>query len=59
VRLRGKGCRRPHRGGGLEPTVGRKYPEYGRMDIRPIKTEADYDAALAAVETLLDAHPTD
>jgi HTH-type transcriptional regulator/antitoxin HigA len=27
------------------------------MDIRPIKTEADYDSALAAVEMLLQAAP--
>lgn len=27
------------------------------MDIKPIKTEADYDAALAEVEALLDARP--
>ncbi|HID50693.1 MAG TPA: helix-turn-helix domain-containing protein [Anaerolineae bacterium] len=27
------------------------------MDIRPIKTEADYEWALAEIETLLDAEP--
>ncbi len=27
------------------------------MDIKPIKTEADYDAALARIEALMDAEP--
>ncbi len=27
------------------------------MDIKPIKTEADYDAALARIEALIDAEP--
>lgn len=27
------------------------------MDIRPIKTDADYQAALAEIERLFDAHP--
>ena len=27
------------------------------MDIRPIKTEADYQAVLAEIEQLFDAHP--
>lgn len=27
------------------------------MDIRPIRTEADYDAALEAIETVMDAEP--
>jgi HTH-type transcriptional regulator/antitoxin HigA len=40
-------------GKGLET----QYLEYGRMDIRPIKTEADYDSALAAVAALLQAAP--
>ena len=27
------------------------------MDIKPIRTEADYDAALAAIDALMDAEP--
>ncbi len=29
----------------------------GTMDIRPIRTEADYEAALAEIERLFDAAP--
>ena len=28
-----------------------------RMDIRPVRTEADYEAALARIDELMDAEP--